>query len=154
MRIATRGGYPVLTRLSESKVPGVYFVGAPAAFGLGPSMRCIAGTHSVAGRLGQSVARLSTPSFWEMCPPRHLWVRGRVQGVWYRGICAEQARALGVSGWARNLPDGRVEIVAEGAPEALDNLVAWCRHGPPAARVTKVEVHVEEPVGLSGFAVS
>ena len=84
---------------------------------------------------------------------RHLWVSGRVQGVWYRGSCAEQARALGISGWARNLPDGRVEIVAEGDPEAVDKLVEWCRHGPPGARVTAVEVHVEEPEGLGGFAV-
>jgi acylphosphatase len=84
---------------------------------------------------------------------RHLWVRGRVQGVWYRGSCAEQARALGISGWARNLPDGRVEIVAEGDPEALDKLVEWCRQGPPAARVTAVEVHAEEPEGLVGFTV-
>ncbi|HXR22217.1 MAG TPA: acylphosphatase [Acidimicrobiales bacterium] len=84
---------------------------------------------------------------------RHLWVRGRVQGVWYRGSCAEQARALGISGWARNLPDGRVEIVAEGNPEALDNLVEWCRHGPPAARVTALEVRAEEPEGLDSFTV-
>ena len=84
---------------------------------------------------------------------RHLWIRGRVQGVWYRGSCAEQAQAIGVFGWARNLPDGRVEIVAEGDAEALDRLVEWCRHGPPAARVTAVEVQVEEPEGLSGFAV-
>jgi acylphosphatase len=84
----------------------------------------------------------------------HLWVRGRVQGVWYRGSCAEQALALGISGWARNLPDGRVEIVAEGGPEALDKLVEWCRHGPPAARVTAVDVQAEEPEGLSGFAVN
>jgi acylphosphatase len=84
---------------------------------------------------------------------RHLWVRGRVQGVWYRGSCAERALALGVSGWARNLPDGRVEIVAEGDPEAVDKLVEWCRHGPPAARVTAVEVRVEEPEGLGGFNV-
>jgi acylphosphatase len=85
---------------------------------------------------------------------RHLWVRGRVQGVWYRGSCAEQARALGIAGWARNLPDGRVEIVAEGDPEALDKLVEWCRHGPPAARVTAVEVRAEEPEGLDSFTVS
>ena len=56
-RITTRGGYPVLSRLGESTVPGLYFVGAPAAFGLGPSMRFIAGTHNVAGRLARSVAR-------------------------------------------------------------------------------------------------
>ncbi len=68
-----------------------------------------------------------------------------MQGVWYRGSCALQAQALGISGWARNLPDGRVEIVAEGDPEALDKLVEWCSHGPPAARVTAVEVHAEKP---------
>ena len=56
-RIAMLGGYPVLTRAGESTVPGLYFVGAPAAFGLGPSMRFIAGTHNVAGQLARSVAR-------------------------------------------------------------------------------------------------
>ena len=56
-RIATFSGYPVLTRAGESTVPGLYFVGAPAAFGLGPSMRFIAGTHNVAGQLTRSVAR-------------------------------------------------------------------------------------------------
>ena len=56
-RIATFGGYPVLTRAGESTVPGLYFVGAPAAFGLGPSMRFIAGTHNVAAQLTRSVAR-------------------------------------------------------------------------------------------------
>jgi acylphosphatase len=85
---------------------------------------------------------------------RHLWIAGRVQGVWFRGACAEQARLLGVSGWAGNLPDGRVEVVAQGEDEAVDRLVEWCRHGPPTARVTRVEVHLEllgEP--MSGFAV-
>jgi acylphosphatase len=84
---------------------------------------------------------------------RHLWVKGRVQGVWYRGACAERARALFVSGWARNLPDGRVEIVAEGELEAVDRLIEWCHQGPPAARVSGVEVQVEGPEGLSGFSV-
>ena len=84
---------------------------------------------------------------------RHLWVTGKVQGVWYRGSCAEQARALGVSGWAHNLPDGRVEVVAEGGREAVDKLVAWCHQGPSSAWVSAVEVQAEEPEGLSGFAV-
>jgi FAD-dependent urate hydroxylase len=56
-RIATLSGYPVLTRVGESTVPGLYFAGAPAAFGLGPSMRFIAGTHNLAGYLARSVAR-------------------------------------------------------------------------------------------------
>ena len=84
---------------------------------------------------------------------RHLWIEGRVQGVWFRGACAEQARALDVSGWARNLPDGRVEVVAEGERRAVERLVAWCHHGPPAAQVTGVQVEAEEPEGLTGFAV-
>jgi acylphosphatase len=84
---------------------------------------------------------------------RHLWVSGAVQGVWYRGSCAQQARALGVSGWARNLADGRVEIAAEGDADAVSKLVEWCHHGPPAARVSAVEVQAEEPEGLGGFDV-
>ena len=75
----------------------------------------------------------------------HLWVKGRVQGVWFRGACAEHARQLGVSGWAGNLPDGRVEVVGQGDDEAVRQLVEWCRHGPPTARVTRVEVHFEVP---------
>ncbi len=82
----------------------------------------------------------------------HLWVTGRVQGVWFRGSCAEQARVLGVSGWAENLPDGRVEVVAQGDKEAVDRMVEWCRHGPPTARVTRVEVQYELPGEvLDGF---
>ncbi len=61
-RIATFSGYPVLTRAGESTVPGLYFAGAPAAFGLGPSMRFIAGTHNLAGQLTRSVARRSQGS--------------------------------------------------------------------------------------------
>ena len=69
---------------------------------------------------------------------RHLWIGGRVQGVWFRGSCADQARVLAVSGWARNLPDGRVEVVAEGEPEAVQKLVEWCQEahhrGSPGSR--------------------
>jgi acylphosphatase len=84
---------------------------------------------------------------------RHLWVSGRVQGVWFRGSCADQARVLAVSGWARNLPDGRVEVVAEGNPDAVQKLVDWCHAGPAHARVTGVEELSEPPQGLTGFAV-
>ena len=84
---------------------------------------------------------------------RHLWVSGKVQGVWYRGACAEQARLLGVTGWARNLPDGRVEVVAEGPEDAVLKLVDWCRQGPPAARVAAVEERSEQPERLGAFVV-
>lgn len=82
---------------------------------------------------------------------RHLIVRGRVQGVWYRGSCAERAQAAGVNGWARNLPDGRVEIVVEGEPDAVEELEQWCHEGPPYARVVGVEAWDEEAQGLTGF---
>ncbi len=69
-----------------------------------------------------------------------LRVRGRVQGVWYRGSTAERATELGVSGWVRNRTDGSVEAVAQGRREAVDALVRWCRRGPELARVDSLEV--------------
>jgi acylphosphatase len=66
-------------------------------------------------------------------------VTGRVQGVFFRASTREQARSLGVSGYARNLPDGRVEVLACGEAEALQSLRDWLAVGPPAAVVTDVE---------------
>ncbi|MCL6557737.1 MAG: acylphosphatase [Firmicutes bacterium] len=71
----------------------------------------------------------------------HVIVKGRVQGVYFRGHTREQAVAAGVTGWVRNLPDGSVEAVFEGEDEAVERVVAWCRKGPPAARVTGVTVN-------------
>ncbi|MCU1460681.1 MAG: acylphosphatase [Acidimicrobiales bacterium] len=76
-----------------------------------------------------------------------LTVSGDVQGVWYRDSCRREAELAGVAGSARNLPDGRVEIVLEGPREAVDRVAAWCRTGPPRAHVTGMEI-VDEP--LSG----
>jgi acylphosphatase len=70
----------------------------------------------------------------------HVRIHGRVQGVSYRWYSAEQARRLDVRGWVRNCPDGTVELWGEGDEEALERLVEWCKAGPPAARVTKVDV--------------
>ncbi len=67
-------------------------------------------------------------------------VEGRVQGVFFRYSACEQADRLGVTGWVMNRPDGTVELVAEGPKEAVDDLVKWCRHGPPGAHVTNVRV--------------
>jgi acylphosphatase len=74
-------------------------------------------------------------------------VSGRVQGVSYRASTAHEARRLGLVGWVRNLADGRVEIEVEGPGAALDKLVAWCHDGPPAARVTGVDVAALPPTG-------
>lgn len=85
---------------------------------------------------------------------RHLWVSGRVQGVWFRDSCQREARRLGVAGWVRNLSDGRVEVVVEGAPDAANELVNWCGRGPAQAEVSGVElIEAEEPEGLVGFRV-
>ena len=82
---------------------------------------------------------------------RRVVVTGRVQGVFYRAACRAHAEGLGVSGWARNLADGRVEVVVEGEVSAVDALVRWCGKGPPRALVTSVAVTAEEPEGLRGF---
>jgi acylphosphatase len=66
-------------------------------------------------------------------------VSGRVQGVFFRAAASAQARALGIVGYARNLDDGTVEIVAEGSREALDALERWSHQGPPSARVEGVQ---------------
>lgn len=68
-----------------------------------------------------------------------LLISGRVQGVFFRGSAADVADSLALTGWARNLIDGRVEIVAEGRREALNALAAWAHQGPPAAWVSEVE---------------
>jgi acylphosphatase len=64
-----------------------------------------------------------------------LRISGRVQGVGYRDALRREALARGVAGWVRNRRDGTVEAVLQGEPAALDALIAWARHGPPAARV-------------------
>lgn len=76
---------------------------------------------------------------------RRCWVSGRVQGVSFRANTARQAHALGIRGYARNLPDGRVEVLACGPGEALEKLIEWLHRGPLLARVDSVQV---EEAGL------
>lgn len=70
----------------------------------------------------------------------HVVVSGRVQGVAFRASCQRQAVALDLRGWVRNRWDGAVEALFEGAPAAVNAMVAWCHDGPPMAQVTSVEV--------------
>ena len=83
----------------------------------------------------------------------HAVVSGRVQGVWYRESCRREAERLGVGGWVRNRPDGRVEIEAEGPRPAVDALLTWATHGPPRAIVDGVAVDDRPPQGESRFRV-
>jgi acylphosphatase len=83
----------------------------------------------------------------------HVFVSGDVQGVFFRAETRRQARELGLAGWVRNIPDGRVEAVFEGPPEAVERMVAWCRQGPTHAEVREVEVRRENPEGLTDFDV-
>ena len=83
----------------------------------------------------------------------HVFVSGKVQGVYYRASTREAAREAGVDGWVRNLRDGRVEAVFEGEEDDVEALVEWCHEGSSAASVDGVAVDYEEPAGLDGFEV-
>jgi acylphosphatase len=84
---------------------------------------------------------------------RRAIVQGRVQGVWFRDSTRERAIAHGVCGWVRNRPDGAVEAVLEGSPEAVEHVVRFLRTGPPHAHVERIELVGEQPEGLSGFEI-
>lgn len=84
----------------------------------------------------------------------HLFISGRVQGVYYRGFTEEVALSLGLNGWVRNLPDRRVEAVFEGERSTIEEAIVKCKQGPPAAHVTDLDVDWEEPLkGLRGFEI-
>ncbi len=84
----------------------------------------------------------------------HAYVSGRVQGVFFRARTREVAVRLGLCGWVRNLPDGRVEVLAEGSGEALETLLEFCRVGPTGARVDDVnEAWGVASGGLEAFEV-
>jgi acylphosphatase len=84
---------------------------------------------------------------------RRLVVHGRVQGVFFRETARRRALAAGLAGWVRNTPDGTVEAVFEGEPDAVERLVEFCREGPRGARVEWLDVAAEDPEGLAGFDV-
>jgi len=84
---------------------------------------------------------------------RRVVVHGSVQGVFFRDSLRRLAEQHGVSGWARNTSEGTVEAVFEGEAEAVERLVSFAQTGPSDARVEAIDVHEEEPEGLSGFAI-
>jgi acylphosphatase len=82
-----------------------------------------------------------------------LWITGRVQGVGFRVFVLDHAQRLGLSGFVRNLPDRRVEIVAEGAPRDVETLLRAAERGPAGARVAAMDVTWESPRGGTGFSI-
>lgn len=83
----------------------------------------------------------------------HIIIYGRVQGVWFRAHTKEMADKLGIKGWVRNLPDGSVEAVFEGDEKSIEEMIRWCHHGPPLARVDRAEIKYEEPKGERNFEI-
>jgi acylphosphatase len=84
---------------------------------------------------------------------RHVTAEGEVQGVFFRETARRKATEAGVAGWVANRSDGKLEAVFEGPREAVEELVDFCRDGPTAATVEKIDVREEEPEGLTGFDV-
>ena len=84
----------------------------------------------------------------------HVLIEGRVQGVFFRAATKDEARARGLTGWVRNLPDGRVEAVFEGDKRVVENMLVWCHEGPPYAYVNRVEVEWQAYIGdLADFRI-
>jgi acylphosphatase len=83
----------------------------------------------------------------------HVFVSGRVQGVFFRASTRDQGLHLGVSGWVRNMRDGRVEAVFEGDDEQVEKMLAWCQRGSHFSRVDDVEVAEEAIENIKGFYI-
>jgi acylphosphatase len=84
----------------------------------------------------------------------HVYISGQVQGVFFRDSARERAEQLGLAGWVKNLPDGRVEAVFEGPPEKVREMIQWCEQGPSHATVEHVDAEFEESQGdVQGFEV-
>ena len=80
-------------------------------------------------------------------------VHGKVQGVWFRQSTLKKANELGLSGYAKNLPDGTVRIEAEGSEKALQELLAWCREGPEHAKVRDISYEEDTVKNYEGFSI-
>ncbi len=83
----------------------------------------------------------------------HVFVSGKVQGVFYRANTRDTAESKGIDGWVQNLSDGRVEAVFEGPESTVEKMVEWCHTGSPAADVDGVDVEYDDPNGEDGFRI-
>ena len=83
----------------------------------------------------------------------HLWITGKVQGVFYRATAAERAKELHLNGWIKNATEGAVEATVNGSEAAVNEFVAWCRKGPDRAQVTDVVVTPKPDDGFTGFQI-
>lgn len=83
----------------------------------------------------------------------HVFIEGKVQGVFYRQSTYAKATQLGIKGWVRNLIDGRVEAVFEGEESSLIEIISWCKLGPPLANVKSVRVEPKTPEDLKDFTI-
>ncbi len=85
----------------------------------------------------------------------HVWIKGRVQGVFFRAYTRDATHTIGVSGWVRNLPDRRVEAIFEGEADKVEMMIEWCNKGSPIGRVDRVEVLEEVYTGdFDGFEIT
>ncbi|HET9747149.1 MAG TPA: acylphosphatase [Chitinophagaceae bacterium] len=82
-----------------------------------------------------------------------LIIKGKVQGVFYRATAKDVADLIGVKGWVKNLPNDDVEIMATAAEDVLQKFIAWCKEGPPKARVDDVAVEELSPEEFKGFKI-
>ncbi len=96
---------------------------------------------------GLSTDKFCRGDLWYMAVRTHLFISGEVQGVGFRWAVEDKARAADITGWVRNLPDGRVEAVFEGDEEQVQRMIEFCRRGPTTARVEDVQVIPEEYSG-------
>jgi acylphosphatase len=83
----------------------------------------------------------------------HVRIEGRVQGVFFRDWMEREARSLGLTGWVRNRRDNSVEATISGDPASIDDMLARCRHGPPAARVTDLAILSENDESFASFEI-
>jgi acylphosphatase len=85
----------------------------------------------------------------------HVFIRGKVQGVYFRQNTKQVATRRGVTGWVRNLPDGRVEAIFEGDNRDVNEVIEWCHVGPPKAKVEDVDVRFEKHTGeFANFTIN